>query len=182
MPFHFRPVERSDFPLMGEWFARPHIKQWWREEHEQGPVEERYGAAVDGSEPTELFIVERDGVAVGFVQRYLVDDNPGWKKALAPAGVPDGAAGIDYLLGVPELIGQGLGPLMISQFVEGTWTRYPGVPVIVADVQQQNRRSWRALEKAGFSRIWAGWIHSDDPSDEGLNYVYARYRPRAQPS
>ena len=111
-----------------------HVKQWWREEHDLERIEERYGAAVDGSDPTELFVVERDGVPVGFVQRYLVDDNPGWKRALAPADVPDCAAGIDYLLGAPELIGQGLGPLLISQFVEGTWARYPDAPLIVAAV------------------------------------------------
>ncbi len=43
-------------------------------------------------------------------------------------------------------------------------------------VQQDNRRSWRALEKAGYSRVFAGMIESDDPSDAGPSYLYVRLR------
>ena len=179
MPLEFRRARRGDLALMGEWFARPHVKPWWREEHDPEAIEERYGQAIDGHDPTELFVVEDDGEPVGFVQRYLIDDNPGWKQSLAPARVPEGAVGIDYLLGTEQLTGHGLGPVMIAQFVGSTWLRYPGAPAVVASVSQGNRRSWRALEKAGFARTWEGEIVSDDPSDVGPSYVYVRHRPQA---
>ena len=65
---------------------------------------------------------------------------------------------------------------MIELFTASTFDRYPGVGAVVVDVQQANRPSWRALEKAGFHRVFAGTIDSDDPSDAGPAYVYVRRR------
>jgi RimJ/RimL family protein N-acetyltransferase len=45
---------------------------------------------------------------------------------------------------------------------------------VVTSVDQANRRSWRALEKIGFQRVWAGVLDSDDPSDKGPTFVYVR--------
>ena len=173
----FRSLRRSDFPLLSEWLAQPHVEAWWCEGHDASAVETRYGPAVDGADPTECFVVDLNGEPVGFIQRYLFDDNPRWQRALAVTGTPSSAAGIDYLIGSRELIGQGLGPAIIGQFVDELWTRYPSVPAVVVDVSQDNRRSWRALEKAGFHRIWSGMLESDDPSDVGPAHVYIRRRP-----
>jgi aminoglycoside 6'-N-acetyltransferase len=172
----FRPVQRDDFGLLSLWFSRPHVEPWWREEYDLDSVERHYGPGVDGKDPIELLIVEQDGEPVGFVQLYLLDDNPDWKRALAPAGQYDNAAGIDYLIGEEAAIGLGLGPRIIDDLVERAWQEHPGVEQVVVDVQQANRRSWRALEKAGFQRVWAGEIDSDDPSDNGPAYVYVRHR------
>ena len=92
------------------WFSKPHVEPWWREEYDLESIERRYGPAVDGDDPTEMFIVEDDGRPVGFTQVYLLDDNPAWKRSLEPAGTFEDAAGIDYLIGEEAVIGQGLGP------------------------------------------------------------------------
>jgi aminoglycoside 6'-N-acetyltransferase len=173
----FRRLERGDFALLSDWFARPHVEPWWREAYDLASIEERYGPSVDGLDPTELFIVWKNGQPVGFAQRYLFDDNPEWGRAMALAGSFAAAAGIDYVVGEEALTGQGFGPQMIRQFVDQTWLRYPGISQVVAAVQQANRRSWRALEKAGFERTWAGTVCSDDPSDNGPSYVYVQLRP-----
>jgi aminoglycoside 6'-N-acetyltransferase len=136
-------------------------------------LESTYGPAVDGNDPTEGFMVELDGRAVGFAQRYLLDDYPEWSKAV---GV-ERAAGIDYLIGVAELIGVGLGPVILEGFTASTFERYEQIDCVAVAVQQANRRSWRALEKAGFEQVLAGEIDSDDPSDAGASYTYVRRRP-----
>ena len=177
MRIGFRPLDRGDFPLLAQWLGAPHVEVWWREEHDAAAVEARYGPAVDGVEPIEVFVVEGDGQPVGLIQRYRLSDHPEWERALAVAAMLEDAACIDYLIGVETLTGRGLGGEIIGRFVEDTWERYPEVPAIVVSVQQENRRSWRALEKAGFERAWAGMLDSDDPSDEGPSYVYVRYRP-----
>jgi aminoglycoside 6'-N-acetyltransferase len=169
-------VQRDDFGLLSLWFSKPHVEPWWREEYDVESIERRYGPAVDGKDPTELFIVEQDGEPVGFVQLYLFDDNPGWKRALAPSGEYEKAVGIDYLIGEEAAIGVGLGPRVIDDLVERAWQSYPGTEQVVAAVQQANRRSWRALEKAGFERVWRGDIEPDDPSDKEPSYVYVRHR------
>jgi aminoglycoside 6'-N-acetyltransferase len=175
----FRPLERDDFALLSGWFAKPHVERWWREEHDLQSIEERYGPIVDLADPTEAFVVMHDRRAVGMAQRYLVRDDPNWSRSISEAGCGENAAGIDYLIGEEPLVGTGLGPKMIEQFVADTWMRYRDVDEIVVGVQQANRRSWRALEKSGFVRRWAGVIESGDPSDEGPSYVYTLVRAEA---
>jgi aminoglycoside 6'-N-acetyltransferase len=104
----------------------------------------------------------------------LLDENTSWKASLAPTGEHEKAVGIDYLIGDEVRTGMGLGPQIIGAFVGSTWQRYPGASEIVVAVQQANRRSWRALEKAGFERTWSGNLESDDPSDAGPSFVYVR--------
>jgi len=175
----FRPLSRPDFALLSTWLAAPHVEAWWREEYEPAAVELRYGPGVDGAEAIEYFVTELDGEPIGLVQRYRLADEPEWRRSLAVAQVPDDAAGIDYLIGDEGRIGRGLGPVVIDRFVADIWTRWPDVSAVVADVSQANRRSWRSLEKAGFSRTWSGTLDSTDPSDVGPSYVYVQYRPRA---
>jgi aminoglycoside 6'-N-acetyltransferase len=176
MTLSFRPLQRGDFSLLSLWFSQPHVEPWWREDYDLESIERHYGPSIDGDDPTELFIVEDDGRPVGFAQVYLLDDNPGWKRSLEPAGTFEGAAGIDYLIGEEAVTGHGLGPRMIDALVQKAWASHAGVELVVAAVQQANRRSWRALEKVGFRRVWAGEIVSDDPSDRGPNFIYVRER------
>ncbi len=176
MKLSFRRLQREDFRLLSLWFSQSHVEPWWREAYDLESIERHYGPAVDGTDPTELFIVEVDSEPVGFAQLYLLDDNPDWKRSLAPAGAFEDAAGIDYLIGQEAATGKGLGPRVIDCLVENAWEDNSGLQLVVVSVGQANRRSWRALEKAGFERVWAGELVSDDPSDEGLSFVYVRQR------
>lgn len=175
MKLSFRPLRREDFPLLSQWLSRPHVERWWREAYDIEAIERNYGPAVDGTDPTHMLIVDQDGEPVGFAQLYRMDDNPDdWVMALAPAGAFNGAAGIDYLIGEEAAVGHGLGPRIIDCLVDRARQCYPDVARVVVSVAQDNRRSWRALEKAGFERVWAGDVVSDDPSDSGPSYVYVR--------
>ncbi len=127
---------------------------------------------IDGSDPTEGFIVESEGQPIGFMQRYLLDDNPEWQRAVAVGIGSVPAAGIDYLIGVENKTGRGLGPQMIAALVADCWTTHPALQVVVVDVLQENRASWRALERAGFRRVWEGVLESDHPSDDGPCFLY----------
>jgi aminoglycoside 6'-N-acetyltransferase len=157
--------------------AAPHVQTWWREDPDPTAIEARYGPAVDGADPTECFIVARLAEPVGFVQRYRLEDNPEWQRSLAVAGTPGDGAGIDYFIGAVTDIGVGLGPEIIGLVVGDCWTRYPDITAVVVSVAAENRRSWRALEKTGFHRVWSGELISDDPSDAGNSHVYLRHRP-----
>jgi aminoglycoside 6'-N-acetyltransferase len=173
LDLRFRAMRRDDLGLLSAWLAEPHVHVWWREPADRDSVDASYGPALDGSDPTRLFIVERDGAPLGMIQWYLLRDNPAWLRALAAAGVPNDAAGIDYLIGTEEYVGRGIGPAMIDLFLEHIEPA-AGASAVVVAVHQGNRRSWRALEKIGFLRVWAGELDSDDPSDEGPHFVYLR--------
>jgi aminoglycoside 6'-N-acetyltransferase len=80
------------------------------------------------------------------IQIYLASDYPEW-EAIVQVGA--GVAGIDILIGEEELIGQGLGPEILATFAREVAT----APSLIATVEEENRRSWRAFEKAGFRYV-----------------------------
>ena len=175
--FAFRPLTREDFALLSEWLSAAHVEIWWREESDDGSIEERYGPIVDGNDPTEVFIIEREAQPLGLIQRFKIADNPEWQSTLSVTGTPTNGMGIDYFIGAERMIGRGFGPELIDHFMRQTWVQYPEITSVVVSTNENNRRSWRALEKAGFHRAWSGELESDDPSDEGTSYVYVLYRP-----
>ena len=172
MSIAFRPLRRADFPLLARWQARPHVSRWWREAADLATITEKYAPRVEGREATEVFVIELGGAPVGIIQRYRMADHPGWAAAV---GFGD-SAGIDYYLGEEGSIGRGVGSGAIAPFAHLTLARYPEVPMVIAAPQQANVASWRALEKAGFERLWAGQPRSDHPSDAGPAYVYGLRR------
>ena len=178
MKLALRPLGRADLPQLGRWLETPHVKRWWREPGDPEAVETAYGPAIDGSDPTELLVAELDGRPIGMIQRYRIGDNPDYRHALEPAGVPSAAAGLDYLIGEVEFTGRGIGPVLIAEASAGAWEAYPEITAIVVVVQLANRPSWRALEKAGYRQVWSGFVDSGDPSDAGPSHVYILDRPR----
>lgn len=170
----FRPCTRDDLPLVADWQARPHVARWWGGGAGLAAVETKYLPYLDGRVPTELFILEAADRPAGFFQRYLIADHPQWAAALRGTGRLDAdtAAGIDYLIGDSALTGRGLGTVAIATFTRHVFARYRAVRLVAVAVSQANIASWRALEKAGYRRSWAGELDSGDPSDEGPMYLY----------
>lgn len=159
--------------MLSGWLAAPHVHQWWKQDPDPAAVEAKFGPEVDGTEPTELFVVEVDGEPVAMIQRYRIADYPDWVVSLGPTGAPAAqAAGIDYLIGEADRIGQGIGSAMLSEFATLTFDRYPECTHLLVDIDPANRRSWRAIEKAGFTRVWEGDLEAEDPADAGPAYVY----------
>ena len=111
MDVRFRPLVRADFALLAGWIAAPTWPRGGARTPTVESVEAAYGPAVDGADPTEMFIVELDGAA-----RRLRPALP--RSRTTPTGArpsaSSAAAGIDYLIGVPELTGVGLGPAMVE--------------------------------------------------------------------
>jgi len=177
-------MSRNDFPALAAWLRAPHVEAWFPRMHGEpdsgAAVEAEYGPCIDGVDPTELFVIEAEGEPVGFMQRYRISDNPSWAAALSAAGESSallgdisGAVGFDYAIGVLGATGRGVGSEAIRQLLADTFGRYPDVDTVIVAMQQANRPSWRALERAGFERRWAGLLESSDPSDAGPSYIYA---------
>ncbi len=168
----FEPLGETDLPKLATWLSRPHVERWWREPSDLATVDERYRPLVDGSDPTEGFVVVLNGRPIGFVQRYRIDDDPEWRQSIQSLVGDSSGVGIDYLIGEADLVGQGIGRRMISEFVGDCWRRYPLEDRIVVVLQQANAASWKALEASGFRRVWEGQFESTDPSDRGPSFLY----------
>ena len=149
----FRPVARDDAPLLAAWLEREHVKRWWREDR-----------AEDLLDPNEHFVIVLDGSPIGMIQTYLVDDSPEWKSVVGDE--PD-LAGVDLLIGEEDAVGRGVGPRVLAAFAREIVFARPGTKACVATVEEPNRRSWRAFEKAGFR-------HVADVEEDGLPHRLMR--------
>jgi aminoglycoside 6'-N-acetyltransferase len=150
----FAPLTEDDLPLLREWLEREHVRLWWREPIEDELTQDRSGR----------YVIVVDGRPVGMIQTYLVADHPDWE---AVVGAEPGLAGVDLLVGEEDAVGRGIGPQALAAFAEEVVFARPGTRACVATVEEPNRRSWRAFEKAGFR-------HVADVEEDGLPHRLMR--------
>jgi aminoglycoside 6'-N-acetyltransferase len=163
----FRALQPDDLPLVREWLGREHVRRWWRDPVERDIAE--ITEALEGREPTEYYAILRDDRPIGLIQSYRVADYPDWEEVVR---VGPGAVGLDLLIGEVDAVGRGLGPLVLADFARTIAFADPGATAVVATVEEENRRSWRAFEKAGFR-------HLRDVEEDGLPHRLMRLdRPR----
>ncbi len=155
----FRPMVAGDLRLLYEWLERPHVKLFYGDHGTYDDVVAHYVPAIEGSDPTDHYIVHLDGSPVGMVQTYLVVDYP---EHAALMGVSDSAtAGLDILIGEEKLIGQGLGTEILTRIVDEIVFARDATTTCIADPDVENRASVRAFEKAGF-RVVRTFVDSKD--------------------
>ena len=158
----FPRLTEADLALVEEWLRRDHVAPWWRDDI--GESIARYRAALEGRDPTDHFVIEVDGRPVGMIQTYLVSDYPEWEE-IVRVGI--GVAGVDLVIGEADAIGRGLGSRVLAQFARDVVFSRPDTRAVVAGVEEANRRSWRAFEKAGFR-------HVRDVEEDGLPHRLMR--------
>ncbi|PRY35576.1 GNAT family N-acetyltransferase [Umezawaea tangerina] len=174
----WRRLAETDFPLLRRWLLEPHVARWWNHETTPEAVARDFGPTARGEEPAEDLLVSLDGTPVGLVQRCRYADYPEYLAELAAVLEVDAeSVSVDYLIGDPALVGRGLGPRVIAAVVAATWADYPDAPAVVVPVSAANRASWRALEKAGLTRVAEGELEPDNPVDDRDHVVYRVDRP-----
>lgn len=149
----FAPVEPKHYPLLGEWLAAPHMREWWGEPDEElGYIRDM----VEGRDTTRPFMIMLDGEPIGYIQYWFIGhhqneqwitDHP-WLMEL-----PSETVGVDLSLGDPERLSQGIGSAALGAFVR--MLRGLGHQTIIIDPDPANVRAVRAYEKAGFTPISA---------------------------
>ena len=164
----FERLRSEDLPLLREWLEREHVRCWWRASEESLA---EYEAAIAGRNPSDHYLILLDGRRIGMIETYLVSDHPEWEAIVR---VGPGVAGVDLLIGEPELLGRGLGPRILSLFAETIVFARPETSACVAAVPEANRRSWRAFEKAGFRYV-------RDVEEDGLPHRLMRLDRRYAP-
>ena len=139
--YQFRPMSADDLPLVRDWLARPHVRAWW------GDPDEQFGlVSGDMTHPAmDQYIVSTGEKRFGYLQCYQMTE---WNTGFGAQ--PEGARGIDQMIGEAGMIGRGHGSAFIRAFIEGLLAN--GTPRVVVDPDPQNARAIRAYEKAGFSK------------------------------
>ena len=178
--FTFRPLSRADFPMLGGWLREPHVDRWWANDSSPEALERDYGGTVDGTEPSDVFVVLAGGRPVGLAQRYRIEAYPTYVREIETVlPLPAHAASIDYLIGPPDALGRGLGAEMVRRLTETVWRDMPDVRAVLVPVHAENAASWRALERAGYRRVGRGDLDPDNPADSRDHVFYQVDRPTA---
>lgn len=147
--YTFRPMTADDLPLIRQWLARPHVREWWGDPSEQYAL-----VSGDLNEPAmDQFIVSAEGKDFGYLQCYELT---AWNTGF---GVhPRGTRGIDLFIGEPEMIERGHGSAFIRAFIANRLRN--GAPRMVTDPDPANTRAVRAYEKSGFEKT--GMVDTPD--------------------
>jgi 8-oxo-dGTP pyrophosphatase MutT (NUDIX family) len=150
----FRPLTLADLPALVGWRRAPHAARWLPERLDLPAARRNYGPGLAGESPVAVHVAVIGGRDAGFLRHYPARAGDG-------PGDPDEAVEIDYVIGVPELTGRGVGPQLIWSYVRDVvLPAYPAVRHVVASPDVANGGSIRALEKAGFGRAgirdWPG--------------------------
>jgi RimJ/RimL family protein N-acetyltransferase len=147
----FRPVVDQDLPLLADWLARPHWREWWGDpETELGYIREM----VEGRDTTQPFLFQIDGTDRGYIQVWYIKDQLGteWVKEYPWLMLlPEDAVGVDLSLANREELSKGIGTEVLQAFVRKL--RQDGYDRIIIDPDPANLRAVRAYSKAGFREI-----------------------------
>jgi len=149
----FRRLTRADFADVVTWQSQPYVASWWQDEAvDVAAAEAHYGPALDGADPTRMWVVELNGRSVGLLQDYAIADHPDWALLTAR---PD-AVGFDYLLGDPSWVGRGVGTRVLWHFLRDVVRpHYAQAAEYFASPDHRNLASLRVLDKLGFTRgLW----------------------------
>jgi aminoglycoside 6'-N-acetyltransferase len=150
MTIGFRRLNADDLRVLHEWLQREHVRRWWREHETYDEVVRHYLPAIEGREPTDLYLIVSDGKTAGFIQTYRTDDHPEYRDLVE---VEEGVAGVDLFLADEELTGRGLGSEVLREFVRDVVFAEPATQACIADPDTDNLASIRAFEKAGFAAV-----------------------------
>lgn len=151
--FSFRPLQPGDLDLLHRWLNEPGVVEWWEgDDVSLDAVERDYFTEVDDG--VEHWLALDAGTPMGWIQCYPVTADPEECGAWRAFGVPESAAGIDYLVGEPGERGSGRGSSMIAAFVDAVvFGRHADWTHVGASPFSANLASWRALAKAGFTHV-----------------------------
>lgn len=141
MPFTLERLAPSDLPLLRAWLVQPYVAQWF------GDPDEWMGEIAANLDADWVWYFRADlaGVPTGFVQCYDTSRAPPGEWSTQPPGT----VGVDYVVGRPEVLGQGYGTQLLQEFVAYVTAQWRPRRII-ADPDPDNGPSVRVAQRCGF--------------------------------
>lgn len=151
----FKPLHKDDLQLLYQWFQEPTINQ----QYAQGQtwslkdIENKYLPRLTGHDNIPSFIIYSNNKPIGFIQYYCLSEHypEGIQKEsyLFKRYEPYQIAGIDLFIATHENQGQGLGVVIINQFINELLTHFR---LAIVDPHHDNIQAIRCYEKSGFEQ------------------------------
>lgn len=147
MSIRFLPFQELHLPLLRQWLNQEHIKDHWQETEDDDKLKAKFLIELP-KRGVSAFIIDYDDKKIGFIQYYEACKVGGgwWPKERA------GVFGMDLMIGIEDLLGQGLGPKIVNHFFKFVREREPMLTSMIIDPDPGNQKAIRAFEKSGFVR------------------------------
>ncbi|QXC63241.1 acetyltransferase [Aquihabitans sp. G128] len=168
MEVGWRPFGRDDTVLMHRWLQQPHVSRWWdRVERTPESTAVEFDPESDENRHLHQVVIEVTDDAgtttpVGWLQWYLLDDEPTWGPGLVP---PPHTVALDLLIGVEAWIGRGVGPAAIRLISQEVVRQVPGCTHLWIDPNPRNERAMRAYAGLGFRDTGVDLHDPEDPAE-----------------
>lgn len=144
--YEFKPLAEEHFEMLFHWLQRPHIRAWWDSEDNWEAFRIRHSKMIEN--PLVFpYIVFRNRVPIGYINYWFVEEDEDFKSQF-----PSNTVGTDQFIGIPDLLGKGIGSDFIRQFTEELLSK-PNIGLVITDPDSRNTAAIRAYEKAGFAKI-----------------------------
>lgn len=166
----FRPLEDGDIHAMSRWLANPDVAPWYAEGiTDPDGLRARYREEIAGESATRAFITRIDGRDAGYIQCYVIDDEPEYARQVQ---VDPGAVGIDLFIGEPWARNRGHGAAVLRAFLAQVVFGEMGADVAIIAPEPGNARAVRSYERAGFvGQKTVNVTDEDAPHNTGDEYI-----------
>ena len=143
--FEIKPLTEEHFELLFQWLQCPHVQTWWGSENNWEEFEKRHNCMI--TNPLVFpHIVYIEKIPIGYINYWFVEEDPDFKPLFQVNTV-----GTDQFIGVPELIGKGIGSTFVRQFTDELLSK-PNIGLVITDPDLTNTNAIRSYEKAGFKK------------------------------
>lgn len=159
----FKPLHTDDLLLLYRWFQEPTINTLYAlgQKWSIKDIENKYLPRLTGHDNVPSFIIYSDKKPIGLIQHYCLAEHypEGIQKesALFKSHQSHQITGIDLFIAHHGDRGQGLGAVIIDQFINEFLTHFD---LVVVDPSYNNAPAIRCYEKSGFKQS----DYSDDPN------------------
>lgn len=163
MSIDFLPLTEAHLPLLLKWLETPHVKEWWDQDvvWTEELIREKYSSYVQGykrleiagkivKKPIHAYIINYNNNPIGYIQYYNAYDFPR-EQGDKLEDLPLSLASIDLFIGEKEYIGEGIGPLLMDQFIQNYI--FKNFSAVFVDPDTGNTGAIKAYKKCGFKIV-----------------------------
>ncbi|MBS4204128.1 GNAT family N-acetyltransferase [Lederbergia citrea] len=145
-----REIQLKDSALLVKWLSDPKVLTYYEGRDNPFNLHKVNEHFFDDDQQVTRCIVEFDGVSVGYIQFYQVDEETRIVYGYSPN--EERIYGMDQFIGEVEYWNRGIGQILVSSMVEYL-IKEKRAEKIVMDPQTWNERAIRCYEKCGFEKV-----------------------------
>ena len=156
MKISFNLLNEEHFPLLLNWLEQQHVRKYWDTDvvYTINSIKEKYHTYVNGfktengvNKSIHAYIIHVDRIPAGYIQLYRAYD---FSRNKSLIGLPEKLGALDFFIGEPKYLGQNLGSVIVTEFLEQYTDNYTH---IFADPALDNMAAIKCYQKAGFKKI-----------------------------